>query len=112
MAKDDYFILAYRLLAYLYDCLRGRDVLELSRLRPGTREFPIDEAYFAYLLRRMAESGLIDGVEIAPIAGAAHGMPRISAGVEITPEGIAYLAENSMMQRVKAALQDVRGIIG
>jgi hypothetical protein len=50
MAKDDYFVLAYRVLAYLYDCLKGKKKLNPDYLKPLTKDFPIEEEYFNYVM--------------------------------------------------------------
>lgn len=39
MAKDDYFVLAYKILAYLYECIKGKKKLDFSYLQPMTKDF-------------------------------------------------------------------------
>lgn len=45
MAKDDYFVLAYRVLAYLYECLKAGERPDMKYLSFGNRHFPIGESY-------------------------------------------------------------------
>ena len=41
MAKDDYFVLVYKILAYLYECIKGKKKLDFSYLQPMTKDFPV-----------------------------------------------------------------------
>lgn len=42
VAKDDYFVLAYRLLSYLYGCLKAGEKPDWEYLDYGTKDFPRD----------------------------------------------------------------------
>lgn len=53
MAKDDYFVLVNKLLRYLYKCLKQGIALDWELLAPGTKDFPIHEEYFAYMLSHL-----------------------------------------------------------
>ena len=45
MAKDDYFVLAYRLLDYLYTCLKRDKKPNWEYMMYETKQFPISENY-------------------------------------------------------------------
>lgn len=111
MAKDDYFVLAYKLLAYLYACLKSGENPNKDYLCYDTKAFPIGEAYWNYLLINLYKDGYIDGVMPAPIVGQDNKGVKILSNFQITPKGIEYLQENSMMQKVKAALKDLKEIV-
>lgn len=112
MAKDDYFVMAYKLLSYLYACLKaGKDPLDSGYMDYDTKAFPVGEAYWQYLLRNLYQEGYLQGVALVPILGMAEKGVKLLPNVSITPKGIAYLHENSMMQKVKRALKDVKELL-
>jgi hypothetical protein len=99
MAKDDYFVFVYKILAYLYDCLKGKKELDFEYLAPLTKDFPIEESYFNYIMENLFKEGYIDGIVLVPILGEAHGKIKYTKSLEITPKGIEYLMDNSMMKK-------------
>lgn len=108
MAKDDYFVLVYRILDYLYDCIRGRKKLELEYLQPMTEDFPIEADYFSYIMENMCKSGYIEGIVLLPIIGSPQMKIKYTHGLRITPAGIAYLQDNSAMSRAKEFLKTLK----
>lgn len=98
MAKDDYFVLVNKLLRYLYNCLKTGDAPRWDILSPGTKDFPIGEEYFLYMLLHLLADGYIEGVvEVRRV-----GRPvkiKETTGISITPKGIDYLEENSTMKK-------------
>ena len=44
MSKDDYHVLAYRILAYLYECLKEGIRPSMEYLSCDTRAFPVGES--------------------------------------------------------------------
>lgn len=99
MAKDDYFFLVCKLLKYLYRCLKSSIPVDWSLIAPNTKDFPIDEEYFTYLLSHLLEDGYIEGV----VKVNSIGQPtrfKETTGLKINPKGIEYLEENSLMQKV------------
>lgn len=118
MSKDDYFVLAYKLLAYLYDCLKSGESPDMEYLDYDTKAFPIHEAYWHYLLTNLYKDGYIEGIAIEGIAFVSipyreNKGVKILSNLQITPKGIEYLQENSTMQKVKLhyALKDFNEII-
>ena len=103
MANDDYFVLAYKLLGYLYKCLKEGIRPEWDYMRPHTRDFPVAERYFLYVLENLTKDGHITGRVPVQSAGGAVRFKE-TTGIRITPKGIAYLEENSMMRRASEFL--------
>ncbi len=108
MAKDDYHVLVYRILAYLYACLKESEKPDLEYLRYGTDKFPIGEAYWHYILRNLCRDGYIEGVSLVPILGLEGDGVKILPCVSITPKGIEYLQDNSKMQMAKNFLKEMK----
>lgn len=111
MAKDDYFVIAYRILAYLYACLKAGEPVDIKYLKYGTDDFPVNSAYWEYILRHLYDDGYIEGVALVPITGRQTKGVKLTPAVSITPAGIEYLHENSTIQKAKAFLKDIKEII-
>ena len=111
MAKDDYHVIAYRILAYLYACLKTGEKPSLGYLRYGTEDFPIGKDYWNYILRHLYEDGFVEGVVVMPVVGSRSKAVKITEDIMVTPEGIAYLDENSAMQRAKKFLKELKETI-
>ena len=48
MAKDDYFVLVYKILKYLYKCLKSGTSIDFNYLAYETKDFPVHKEYFQY----------------------------------------------------------------
>lgn len=98
MAKDDYFVLVYKLLRYLYRCLKENLPVSWEVIAPNTKDFPVHEEYFSYMLSHLLADGYLEGIaEVKRIGSPARF--KETSGLKITPAGIAYLEENSTMKR-------------
>ena len=104
MAKDDYFVIAYRLLKYLYDCLKRGKPPNVEVL--SSDFFSINEDYWQYIVRTLHEDGYIGGILINAVLGSKPQATRLNQ-IEITPKGILYLEENSMFNKIKGAVKDI-----
>lgn len=49
MARDDYFIIAYRILAYLYVCLKEGVQPDISYISADSPAIGINESYWEYI---------------------------------------------------------------
>ena len=102
MSKNDYFVIVYQVLSYLYQCLKSGDNIDTEVLQPGRGLIPkIDEKYWRYVLFNMLKEGYADGYVMKTYWGDTIGIPVDLSGATITPKGIEYLHENGMMQKVK-----------
>lgn len=109
MGKDDYFVIAYRLLKYLYDCLKKSRGPNIEALDADF--FSIDVPYWEYIISNLHNEGYISGVIVSRIAERRGNCVRITRDIEITPKGILYLEENSMFQKIKGVVKDIAEII-
>lgn len=62
MAKDDYFVIVYKILAYLYVQLKASQPIDSDMLAAHGGLFHINESYHAYILTSLLDEGYIDGV--------------------------------------------------
>ena len=110
MVRDDYDVLTCKVLTYLYKKLRGREREPQDvYLQPMTKFFPVEKEYFEYLIENLQREGLIEGV----IMSKTWSGPTIIVNLEnirITPSGIRYLRDNSLMKRIREKLPDAASI--
>ena len=107
MAKDDYKRIVCIILTYLYARLKGKTKERPENyLQPMTKDFPVEEEYFIFVLNEMAQKGFIRGVKFIRAWGGdiinVIGIENIS----ITGDGIEYLCENQSMRKVLEWLRD------
>lgn len=111
MAKDDYFVMVNKLLRYLYKCLKQNITPDWDLVAPNTKDFPVHEEYFAYMLSHLLAAGHIEGIAEVRKVGSPVRFKETD-GLKITPDGIAYLEENSTMKRVTEFLGPAGEIAG
>ena len=92
MRKNDYHVVAYSILSYLYDCLKQGKAPsdEFLRLDWYPAELPLRYRYFIY--EALSERGYI-----YMSAGNSINPEGISIRAEITAKGIDYLYANDLM---------------
>lgn len=106
MAKDDYFVIVYQLLKYLYECLKRGVQPDINMLDPST--FNISESYWDYVMKNLIEDGYIEGVRIVQVDGADR-LPLVNLNeIQITPVGIEYLESNSSIQKAMKFMQNIK----
>lgn len=111
MAKDDYNVIVYRVLVYLYGCLKGKTVYEEKAFNAAVRKGVENDEYFVRALNLMQKDGLISGLVISKAWGNAYILASDLSDAEITAEGIRYLQENSTMKKVGETLKASADII-
>lgn len=108
MAKDDYHVIVYQVLSYLYQCLKNGEEVDSGRLQPKGL-FDINEKYWLYIMEHMKADGLIEGFEIHRYINGHVGADFTKA--QITPVGIGYLLDSNLMAKAKRFLEDANGIM-
>ena len=106
MAQDDMHVIMYRILAYLYDCMkRGRDVdpnlISFERLC-------INKRYWVAIMVELAERGFVKGAVISHADDETNVYLREPT---VTMAGVEFLMENSMMNKAKRFLQDFKASV-
>ena len=111
MARDDYFVIVYQILSYLYKALKSGDSVKAEYLRHDSPLFktPISESYWQYIIKNMYKDELITGLSVDEIDNGTL-IYRLEE-TQITPKGIEYLEENSMLQKVRKLLKDTKEMI-
>ncbi|MGN1408119.1 YjcQ family protein [Lactobacillus sp.] len=104
MANDDYFVILFKLLTKLYSLLKQGKVMTQAGLDELGSNF--NKEYWKYILLNAAKEGYITG--IIPVKTLNLDSYKV-AEAKITPKGIAYLNDNSSMQKVKDLLANAPG---
>ena len=111
MAKDDYFVLAYRILSYLYACFKAGERPDMDCISADVLHIPV--GYWFNIMRSLTEEGYIVGLVFPASIGSAVSVKVID--LRITQKGIEFLQENSMMKKAAAFLKTIKdngGVMG
>lgn len=109
MARDDYFVMAYKLLKYLYECLKKGKKPDSEQIKHNTKHFPVGEEYFNYLIETLTRDGYLRNVIIIDMDNTTF--VRFDDDIQITPKGIEYIEDNSMMKKIANGIKDFGGMI-
>lgn len=111
MAKDDYSVIIFKILAFLYRKLKKQtNILVENYILPLTSDFPIDEDYLNYVIEQLVNESYIDQVILTKAWGGDIVYLDISRA-RITPKGIEYLRDNSVMKKIAFAIEEGKSII-
>lgn len=110
MAKDDYFVIVYQILAYLYRCLKDGEQVQESMLRHDSPLLNINETYWSYVIENMLRQEFIEGVSVAKAWGNQCCFLNLDSA-RITPKGIEYLCENTTMKKAYRFLKEAKSIV-
>lgn len=110
MTKDDYHVIVYQILSYLYVKLKAGEAVDPAFLMANSSYLGINETYWLYVMENLQKQGFIEGITIIRPWGGG----RIVEGLEncqITPAGIEYLCDNSFLAKAKEFLKDIKVIV-
>lgn len=113
MARDDYHVIVYQILSYLYKQLKAGEPVDPNMLESKAL-FDINEKYRQYIILTLYESGYIRGLKAEEkkyIDGEININFYDLDKCQITPKGIEYLTDNSFMQKAKEFYQEVKSIV-
>lgn len=107
MVKDDFFVVAYRILAYLYSCMKAGGIPDMGMISPEKLNIP--ERYWNSIIGNLYRAGYITGIQsYTNLNGETIYTPH---SMEITMTGIEYLQSNTMMEKAKSFLRELKEII-
>lgn len=109
MAKDDYHVIVYQILGYLYSCLKQGIDPDSNKLANRGPMLDINERYWCYVWESLVDYGFVKGVSIIDMDNTYSRIANLERA-QITPRGIEYLTENSFMQKVKRFLKDAKDV--
>lgn len=98
MARDDYYVIEEKFLVFLYRKLKGSTAKDAEEyLQPHTKDFPISEEYFRFVVGSLAEEGYISGYKIVKARGGEVIELNAMGDISITRKGIGYLRDSGMI---------------
>lgn len=100
MAKDDFHVIAYKILRYLYKQIKSGKAVEVERIMPENSEFVINESYWEFILTELAGERYISGISIKQTDGNNRKWIDNLDGIRITMKGIEYLCSDGLMKKV------------
>lgn len=110
MTKDDYFVVVYQVLAYLYKTLKEGEEVNEELLKPESKYLKINEKYWSYIIENMLSDGYIRGVSLTFAMG--HQLVDYDLSkCQITPKGIEYLCDNSTLKKAYRFLKEAKSIV-
>ena len=111
MARDDYHVIVYQILAYLYQCLKNGGDVDVRALQYNSPLIKAkNERYWHYIIYNICDEGLITGIQFATLDGADSRIPIDMTRCQITPLGIEYLCDNSFMKKARQFLKELKEI--
>ena len=111
MAKDDYEVIVYQILAYLYQCLKKDVDIQEKYLMPQGKMLDINTKYWRFIIYNLNKDGLIEGIVLKKVWGEKYPLVEELENMNITPRGIQFLTDNSFIQKAKEVLKDTKSII-
>lgn len=110
MAKDDYHVIVYQILAYLYTKLKEGEPVDPRMISHDSHYLEINEKYWLYIMENLFKYGYISGITVTKAWGNSFFISGLE-NCEITPLGIEFLCENSFLKKAKEFLKDIKAIV-
>ena len=99
MAKDDYNVIVFKILTYLYAVLKRKTVFDIKEFKTAVGN--IDENYLSDLLEMMQKENFIEGLIFVHAWGIESIICNDLSEMRITFKGMQFLTENNKMREIK-----------
>ena len=93
--KDDYFVIAYRILSTLYEFFKSGERADCALF--GAEALGINRGYWLNIIESLYDEGYIKGIEIIEDSQRAIGIKVVD--IKITQKGILFLQGNSAIAK-------------
>ena len=110
MARDDYHVIVYQILAYLYTTLKEGIKVDPSLLDFQSRYLGINQHYWTYIMVNLLNEGYISGITVTRPWGEEAMITDLDRCM-ITPKGIEYVTDDRFMKKAVRFLKDVKSIV-
>lgn len=99
MANDDYFVIVYKILEYLYQCMKAGRRPMPEDLAPNGQMYCIPETYWTQIMEELIDQGYVKGIAKVPtLTGTGI---KINPEAAITMKGVEFLQTNSKVEEAK-----------
>lgn len=102
MAKNDMHVIIYKILTYLYECMKAGIRPEETDFCANSKLLGIPQAYWENVILEMYEKGLVKGVNTRITKDGR--LVYLRDDFNITYDGVEFIVENSLMQKVREYL--------
>ena len=110
MARDDYHVIVYQILSYLYQCLKKGNDVNADLLKADSPMLNINQSYWEYIMFNLYKDGYISGIALIPLDNKEYPYIQELKKTRLTPKGIEYLCDNSFMEKAKQFLKETKEI--
>lgn len=111
MAKDDYDVIAYKILLYFYACKKRKIIFDERVFKETACKNVESNEYLIDIIAMMQDEGLIKGAVFQNAWGHVKLLISDLQDIEITVDGIHYLKENSRSKKIKDGLIEAADIM-
>ena len=105
MVKDDYYVIVYKILSYLYQCLKLGKKIDEKCIDNDNKYISINLDYWKYIIVKLIDEEYISDVQYDRTWCGEIIVSNLDQA-QITPKGIEYLNENSLMEKAKKFLKE------
>lgn len=102
MAKNDYNVIVFVILSYMYKCLKEGERVDVELMNPKVLGIP--DSYWVYIIRNLETDDYVEGVLCKKYKDGE--VLQFDDCFNITPKGIEYLQENAYIKKAKEAIKD------
>lgn len=102
MAKNDMEVIMYKILRYLYECMKEDLTPTKEDLIRDCDLVSIPEKYWIQIILELIDNELVKGIQT--IVTKSGTLVQITDDVRVTFKGVEFLKENSSMKKVKEFL--------
>lgn len=95
MAANDYHVIVYQILAYLYAQLKKGENIDAEFLRYEGKMFSIPYSYWLYIMTSLLNGEYVSGIRITE--DAVIGLEKCM----ITPRGIEYICDDYALEKAR-----------
>lgn len=98
MAKDDYYVIVFKILVYLYAVFRGKEAFRQERYDKAIGKKNINEEYLLRIYKMMSDEGYIEKLSFTRAWGSDLIPLFDESGLKITQKGIDHIETNDKMK--------------
>ncbi len=102
MAQNDYHVVIFRILNYLYKQLKDGAEIDCKKISANTLE--INERYFNYIILELINNNYITGAYPIEVPESNYTKCKITSDINITVKGIEYLTDDLFIDKAKNIL--------
>lgn len=109
MSQDDMHVVMYKILAYLYSCMKNGEQPVYKHYCHNGDVLNIPEQYWCQIIKQLVDHGYVDGFVVVTAWG---GDLIVKANnPTITIEGVDFLQNNSTMQKALNVLKEAKSAL-